>query len=71
MLAKEIERAGIPTVQICSMTQVATTIGAPRIVTGVSVLHPTGNPALDPEAEQATRRAVVVEALKVVAGTQP
>lgn len=53
------------------MTQVATTIGAPRIVTGVSVLHPTGNPALDPEAEQATRRAVVVEALKVVAGTQP
>ncbi|MBI3302108.1 MAG: glycine/betaine/sarcosine/D-proline family reductase selenoprotein B [Deltaproteobacteria bacterium] len=66
-MAKEIERAGIPTVQICSMMQVATTIGSPRIVPGVSVLHPTGNPVLDPEAEQATRRAVVAEALKAVA----
>lgn len=70
MLAKEIERAGIPTVQICSMTQVAATIGAPRIVTGVSVLHPTGNPALDPEAEHATRRTVVVEALKTMTSSQ-
>jgi glycine reductase complex component B subunit gamma len=67
-MAKEIERAGIPTVQICSMTQVATTIGSPRIVTGVSVLHPTGNPALAPEAEQAARRAVIVEALNAVMG---
>jgi len=48
------------------MTRVATTIGSPRIVTGISVLHPTGNPALDPEAEQAARRTVVVEALKTV-----
>ena len=65
-MAKEIERVGIPTVQICSMTQVATTIGSPRIVTGISVLHPTGNPELDPEAEQATRRAVVLEALRAL-----
>jgi glycine reductase len=63
-MAKEIERAGIPTVQICSMTQVAKTIGSPRITTGVSVLHPTGAPALEPESERATRRAVVLEALK-------
>ena len=48
------------------MTQVAATIGSPRIVTGVSVLHPTGNPALDPEAEQRARRAVVVAALQAV-----
>ncbi len=65
-MAKEIERAGIPTVQICSMTQVAATIGSPRIVTGMSVLHPTGNPTLTPEAEQAARRLVVVEALKAM-----
>lgn len=52
------------------MTQVAATIGAPRIVTGVSVLHPTGNPALDPEAEHATRRTVVVEALKTMTSSQ-
>jgi len=48
------------------MTQVATTIGSPRIVTGLSVLHPTGNPALDPEAEQGVRRAVVVAALQAL-----
>jgi hypothetical protein len=49
------------------MTQVAATIGSPRIVTGMSVLHPTGNPTLAPEAEQAARRLVVVEALKAMA----
>ncbi|MBI3801642.1 MAG: glycine/betaine/sarcosine/D-proline family reductase selenoprotein B [Deltaproteobacteria bacterium] len=65
-MAKEIERAGLPTVQICSMTQVATTIGSPRIVTGLSVLHPTGNPALDPEAEQGARRTVVIAALQAL-----
>lgn len=65
-MAKEIERAGIPTVQICSMMQVATTIGSPRIVTGVSVLHPTGNPELDPGSEQTTRRAVVLAALRAL-----
>ena len=51
------------------MTQVATTIGSPRVVSGISVLHPTGNPALDPEAEQGVRRTVVLKALKAVAAT--
>ncbi len=60
---------GIPTVHICSMTQVAATIGSPRIVTGVSVLHPTGDPTLEPKAEQTTRRAVVLEALEAVTGS--
>ena len=65
-MAKEIERAGIPTVQICTMTQVATGIGSPRIVLGQSVLHPTGDPSLTPDAERAARRAVIVQALNAL-----
>ena len=68
-MAKEIERAGIPTVQICSMIEVARSVGSPRIVTGGSVLHPTGDPALPAEAEHAKRRAVVAEALRALAGS--
>jgi glycine reductase len=62
-MAKEIEKVGIPTVQICTMTQVAWGVGSPRITLGRSVLHPTGDPSLPPDAERAQRRAIVVEAL--------
>lgn len=62
-MAKEIEKVGIPTVQICTMTEVARGLGSPRIALGRSVLHPTGDPSLPPDAERAARRAVVVEAL--------
>lgn len=62
-MAKEIERLGIPTVQICSMTEVANGVGSPRIAPARSVLHPTGDPSLPPDAERAARRAVVVHAL--------
>ncbi len=53
------------------MIQVATTIGSPRIIPGISVLHPTGDPALNPDDEQATRRSIVVEALKALTAGKP
>jgi glycine reductase len=62
-MAKEIERIGIPTVQICSMIEVARGVGSPRIAPGKSVLHPTGDPSLPPDTERAERRAVVTRAL--------
>ena len=62
-MAKEIERAGVPTVQICSMAEVARSVGSPRIVPGKSVLHPTGDPGLSTDAERAERRAVILQAL--------
>jgi glycine reductase len=65
-MAKEIERAGIPTVQICSMAEVARSVGSPRIVSGKSVLHPTGDPTLSTDTERAERRAVVVQALSAL-----
>ncbi|MBF6568674.1 MAG: hypothetical protein IVW54_07345 [Candidatus Binataceae bacterium] len=58
---------GIATAQICSMKQVAAMVGSPRIVTGRSVLHPTGDPALAPEAEQMLRRGIVADAIRALA----
>jgi betaine reductase len=42
VLAKEIERAGIPTVYVTSLPTVATMIGANRIVRGPAIPHPIG-----------------------------
>jgi glycine reductase len=66
VLAKEIEKAGIPTVQICSMLQVARSVGSPRIVAGRSVLHPLGDPEAGLEKERELRLALVRAALDSV-----
>jgi glycine/betaine/sarcosine/D-proline reductase family selenoprotein B len=42
VLAKEIERAGIPTVYVTSLPTVATMIGANRIIRGPAITHPFG-----------------------------
>ena len=66
MLAKEIEKVGISTVQICTMLEVAKSVGAPRIVPGKSVLHPLGDPAAGAEKEKQLRRDLVREAFAAV-----
>ena len=58
---------GIATVQICSMTQVANMVGSPRVVASRSVLHPTGDPALEAGVERALRRRIVEQALQALA----
>ena len=63
---QEIERAGIPAAQVCALTAVAESTGANRIVPGVSVLHPTGDPALSPDGERALRRALMERALETL-----
>jgi glycine/betaine/sarcosine/D-proline reductase family selenoprotein B len=59
VLAKEIERAGIPTVYVTSLPTVATMIGANRIVRGPAITHPFG---LDP----GERRRIVERALMLL-----
>ena len=56
MLAKEIERAGIPTVYVTSLPTVATMIGANRILRGPAITHPFGLDASE-------RRGIVERAL--------
>jgi glycine/betaine/sarcosine/D-proline reductase family selenoprotein B len=59
VLAKEIERVGIPTVYVTSLPTVATMIGANRIVRGPAITHPFG---LDTEE----RRRIVERALDLL-----
>ena len=56
MLAKEIERAGIPAVYVTSLPTVATMIGATRIVRGPAITHPFG-------LDEDERRRIVERAL--------
>lgn len=66
MIGKEIEREGIPVAFITAMTKIATQQKASRIVTGVRIPHPCGDPSLPPEADLALRRRIVERALEAV-----
>jgi glycine reductase complex component B subunit gamma len=65
-MAKEIERAGIPAVHICSIVPISKTVGANRIVPAIAIPHPLGNPAKSREAEKLLRRALVEKALSAL-----
>ena len=62
-MTKEIERAGLPTVHVCSIVPISKTVGANRIVPSVAIPHPLGDPALPPAEERALRRRLVERAL--------
>jgi glycine reductase len=65
-MAKEIERVGVPVVQICTIVPIALTVGANRIVPGVSIPHPTGNPQLGREDELEIRKGLLKKALNAL-----
>ena len=62
-MVKEVERAGIPVVHICTVTPISMTVGANRIVPAIAIPHPLGNPALDKDEEKKLRRKIVEKAL--------
>ena len=59
MLAKEFEREGIPTVFVTALPTIAQMVGANRIMRGVAITNPTGDPELAPEDERAMRLALM------------
>jgi len=65
-MVKEIERAGIPVVHMCTVVPISLTVGANRIVPTVAIPHPLGNPALSREEEKELRRTLVRRALKAL-----
>lgn len=65
-MVKEIERAGIPVVHICTVTPISMTVGANRIVPAIAIPHPLGNPALDKDEEKVLRRRIVEKALNAL-----
>ena len=65
-MVKEIERAGLPVVHICTVTPISLTVGANRIVPAVAIPHPLGDPAVSPEEEARLRRSLVEKALRAL-----
>lgn len=65
-MVKEIERAGLPVVHMCTIVPISKTVGANRIVPTVAIPHPLGNPSLSHEEEKALRRKLVERALKAL-----
>ena len=66
-MVKEIERAGIPVVHVCTVTPISMTVGANRIVPAIAIPHPLGNPALDHDEEKSLRRKIVEKARNALA----
>jgi glycine reductase len=58
-----LERAGLPTVQVCTITSIAKSVGANRILPAQAIPHPLGNPELSPSQEKLLRRKLVERAL--------
>ncbi len=65
-MVKEIERAGIPVVHICTVVPISLTVGANRIVPAVAIPYPLGNPTLELAEEKKLRRKLVEKALKAL-----
>ncbi|MGF6991167.1 betaine reductase [Lachnospiraceae bacterium PF1-21] len=65
-MVKEIERAGIPVVHVCTVTPISMTVGANRIVPAIAIPYPLGNPSLDKVEEKELRRGIVEKALEAL-----
>jgi len=65
-MVKEIERAGLPVVHMCTVVPISLTVGANRIVPTVAIPHPLGNPSLSAIDEKHLRRKLVEKALKAL-----
>jgi glycine/betaine/sarcosine/D-proline reductase family selenoprotein B len=62
-----MERKGIATVFVTALPTIAQMVGANRILRGVSIAHPAGDPSLAPADESALRRRIVERALEMLA----
>lgn len=62
-MVKEIERAGIPVVHICTVVPISLTVGANRIVPAIAIPHPLGDPNMDAEEEKKLRYKLVEKCL--------
>ena len=65
-MVKEIERAGIPVVHMCTVVPISLTIGANRIIPAIGIPYPLGDPNLGEEKSKKLRRILVERALKAL-----
>jgi betaine reductase len=57
---------GIATVLVTALPTIAQMVGANRVLRGVAITHPTGNPGLAVGEEQALRTRIVERALEML-----
>lgn len=65
-MVKEIERAGLPVVHMCTVTPISMTVGANRIVPTIAIPYPLGDPNLSAGEEYAQRKKLVNKALEAL-----
>jgi len=66
-MVKEIEKAGIPIVQMANLVPVATTVGTNKIVPTISIPYPLGDPNTPKEQQWKLRHHRVGVALDALA----
>ena len=66
MIAREIEKTGIPVVQITAMSTLAKQLGVNRVVAGTKIPHPCGDPNLPAEADLHLRQKIVETVLRAL-----
>jgi glycine reductase complex component B subunit gamma len=67
VISKELDRAELPVAMVSAMFPLAEQVGASRIVKGVKIPHPCGDPSLPSEVDENLRRSIVGTALKALA----
>ena len=66
MLGWEIEKVGIPVVQITAVPSAAAMVGIHRVLVGNKITNPYGDHTLDPGVEKELRRKYVRRALSLL-----
>jgi len=62
-----LEKAGIPTAQICAITPVAVMVGSNRIIKGAKIVNPLCDVNMELNEEKSGRRNIVGKALTALA----
>lgn len=65
-MVKEIERAGIPVVHMCTVVPISLTIGANRIIPAIGIPYPLGDPTLGEIESKKIRTKLVNKALEAL-----
>jgi betaine reductase len=66
-MVREIENAaGIPVVQIATIVPIMLTVGANRIIPGVAIPYPVGDPSRGKEGDRMVRREILERAIKAI-----
>ena len=66
MIGFQIEKAGIPVVQITAVPSASVMVGVSRILSGKTITNPYGDAELPPARERELRRKYILRALELL-----